>query len=205
MVVFLCIKQLLFPSLKCLPKWRQQLVKNGGIFLSKNSKFCIVRTMRFPSNFTSMWSKYFSSNVWEILDFQCQHQQWLYKIPDRKINFCSNLLLKLFPATVANADIGSLKSLHTFLKMLYHILMKFEPNCNIPNYTKVLSFLIKNRFFKTIFDKAMTPLWKTFLQLKQLFNAKLLIFRLPSFSGPKSTVVRHCNQVKKCSRHGRPD
>ena len=30
--------------------------------------------------------------------------------------FAANLPLKLFRATVANADIGSLKSLHTFLK-----------------------------------------------------------------------------------------
>ena len=38
-----------------------------------------------------------------------------------------NLLLKLFRATVANADIGSLKSLHTFLaKYLYYMLVKFE-------------------------------------------------------------------------------
>ena len=42
-----------------------------------------------------------------------------------------------------------------------------------------------------IFDKALMPFWKTFLWLKQLFNAKLLISRLPSFSVPKITVVRH--------------
>ena len=43
--------------------------------------------------------------------------------------FAVNLPLKLFPATVANADIGSLKSLHTFLKTcLYHMLVKFEQN-----------------------------------------------------------------------------
>ena len=34
-------------------------------------------------------------------------------MPDRKINFCSKL--KLFRATIANADIESLKSLDTFL------------------------------------------------------------------------------------------
>ena len=40
-----------------------------------------------------------------------------------------NLPLKLFPATVANADIRSPKSLHTFLKeCLYHMLLKFEQN-----------------------------------------------------------------------------
>ena len=33
----------------------------------------------------------------------------------------------------------------------------------------------KKRSFKTIFNKALIPFWKTFLYLKQLFNAKLLI------------------------------
>ena len=43
-------------------------------------------------------------------------------MPDRKINFAVNSSLKLFRATVAVADIGSLKSLHTFLeKCLYHM------------------------------------------------------------------------------------
>ena len=35
------------------------------------------------------------------------------KYPIGKSIFAVNLPLKLFPATVANADIGSLKSLHT--------------------------------------------------------------------------------------------
>ena len=48
----------------------------------------------------------------ETLDFQCPHQQWLHKMPDRKI--CA-LPLKFLRATIANADIGSLKSLNTVL------------------------------------------------------------------------------------------
>ena len=51
------------------------------------------------------------------------------KYPIGKSIFAVNLPLKLFPATVANADIGSLKPLHTFLKKcLYHMLVKFEQN-----------------------------------------------------------------------------
>ena len=38
------------------------------------------------------------------------------KYPIEKSIFAANLPLKLFPATVANANIGSLKSLHTFLQ-----------------------------------------------------------------------------------------
>ena len=33
----------------------------------------------------------------------------------------------------------------------------------------------KMGFFFTIFDKTLPPFWKTFLYLKLLFNAKLLI------------------------------
>ena len=51
------------------------------------------------------------------------------KCPIGKSIFAVNLPLKLFCATVAKTDIGSLKSLHTFLKnCLYHMLVKFEQN-----------------------------------------------------------------------------
>ena len=61
-----------------------------------------------------------------------------------------------------------------------------------PNYIKFCElFDKKTGFFKTIFDKALAPFWKTFLQLEQFLNAKLLISRLPSSSVPKITVVGH--------------
>ena len=51
------------------------------------------------------------------------------KYPIGNSVFAVNLPLKLFHATIANADIGSLKSLHTFLtKCLYHMLVKCEQN-----------------------------------------------------------------------------
>ena len=46
------------------PKWYQCFVKMVNNFWSKSSKFCILWTIRFCSNFTSMWSKYLSNNVW---------------------------------------------------------------------------------------------------------------------------------------------
>ena len=51
------------------------------------------------------------------------------KYPIRKSIFALNLPLKLFPATGANAEIESLKFLHTFFKTcLYHMLVEFEQN-----------------------------------------------------------------------------
>ena len=72
--------------------------------------------------------------------------------------FVVNLPLKLFPATVANADIGSLKSLHTlFDKYLDHMLVKFEQNPMVQTTWNFELFDKKPGFLKTIFDKALTP------------------------------------------------
>ena len=73
------------------------------------------------------------------------------KCPIGKSFFCSKfavkLVLKLVRATVANADIGSLKFLHTFLtKCLYHILVKFEQN-RMVHLHEILSFFDKDPGF----------------------------------------------------------
>ena len=90
------------------------------------------------------------------------------KHPIGKSIFAINLPFKLFPATVANADIESLKSLHTlFDKYLDHMLVKFEQNCMIQTTRNFELFdkkkKKKNGIIKTIFDKALTQFWKTFL------------------------------------------
>ena len=68
------------------------------------------------------------------------------------------------------------------------MLVDFEQNRMVQT---TRNFELFDKKWLTIFDKALTPFWKTFLYLKQLFNAKLLISRLPSFSVSKITVVRH--------------
>ena len=91
-------------------------------------------------------------------------------MPDRKFNFCTKFAIKTL------ADIGSLKSLHTFLKKcLYHRPMpvKFEQNRMVQTTRNFELFDKKPVFFITIFDKELTPFWKTFLQLKLFSNAKL--------------------------------
>ena len=74
-------------------------------------------------------------------------------MPDRKIIFCSKFAVKIFRATIANADIGSLKSLHTFFKQcLYHMLVKFEQNLMIQTTRNFELFdKKKNGFVITIF------------------------------------------------------
>ena len=68
------------------------------------------------------------------------------------------------------------------------MLVDFEQNRMVQT---TRNFELFDKKWLTIFDKALTPFWKMFLYLKQLFNAKLLISRLPSFSVSKITVVRH--------------
>ena len=92
----------------------------------------------------------------------------------------ANLLQKLifrldilFYVTFSDTDIGSLKSLHTlFDKYLDHMLVKFEQNRMVGTIQK---FELFDKTWLTIFDKVLTPFWKTFLWVKQLFDAKLLV------------------------------
>ena len=74
------------------------------------------------------------------------------KYPIGKSIFAVNLQLKHFPATIANADIGSLKSLHTlFDKYLDHLLVKFEQNCMVQTKQNFEISDKKAGFFKTIY------------------------------------------------------
>ena len=109
-------------------------------------------------------------------------------------SFKANLLGKkksdrIFYITITDADIGSLKSLHTlFVKYLEHILVKFEQNRMVRNKQNLELF---GKKWLTLFGKVLMPFWKTFLRRKQLFNANVLIERLSSFTVPKIIVVRH--------------
>ena len=76
--------------------------------------------------------------------------------------------------------------------MLCHKLAKFELELKSdnPNKMKYSAFGLKKKASSIFFYKASTPFWKLVLTLKQLFNAKIVINRLPSFTVPKFTVIR---------------
>ena len=62
--------------------------------------------------------------------------------------FAVNVPFKLFPAIDANADIRSLKSLHTlFNKYLDHKLVKFQQNCMVQTTRNFEPFDKKKRVF----------------------------------------------------------
>ena len=81
-----------------------------------------------------------------------------------KMIFATNIELKLFRVTVANANIGSLKSLCTLFDMsLDHMLVKFKQNRMVENTQNFELFNRKPGLFKVIFDKDLTPSCKMFL------------------------------------------
>ena len=59
------------------------------------------------------------------------------------------------------------------------------------------NFELSDKKASTIFDKVSTPFWNMFLLLKEMFDAKGLIKRLPSFSVPKITVIRQVKPILK--------
>ena len=126
-------------------------------------------------------------------------------MPDQKINFCSKFAYKF---SVLLLQMLTLEVLSLSIHYLMHTWTTCWPNLNQivgSKMFRIFSFLTKTKFLKTIFDIDFMPFCKMFLQLKQLLNGTLLIFRLSSFSVPKIMVVRHVNQVKSASKHWRLD
>ena len=93
---------------------------------------CRVRTDDFVQ--ISPVCRHLSNNVRRDFKFPMAISVIVTKILIRKINLTVILPLKLSPAIVAFADIGSLKSLHVFLKLL---LIRFLKKKSYgPNKTK---------------------------------------------------------------------
>ena len=80
--------------------------------------------------------------------------------------YCKNWFSdRVFYITIADADIESQTSLHTlFDKYLDHMLVKIEQNRTVRT---VQNFDLFDKKWLTIFEKVLTPFWKTFLWLKQ--------------------------------------
>ena len=94
--------------------------------------------------------------------------------------YCKNWFSdREFYVTITEADLGSLKFLHTlFGKYLNHMLVKFEQKFIVRN---IHNFKLFGKKRLSIFEKVLTPSWKTFLWHKWLFDAKVLIESLLLF------------------------
>ena len=78
--------------------------------------------------FTRIWYKHFSKNVWRDLRLQMSALPTAVgKRIDSKFTIRIDFFDRVFYIIIADADIGSLKSLHTlFDKYLEHMLVEFE-------------------------------------------------------------------------------
>ena len=130
---------------------------------------------------------------------------WLYDFVQILL-VCGTILkefMERLPMSALAAVAG--KSLHIlFYKYLDHVLVKIEQNRMVRT---IQIFELFDQKWLTIFYKVLTPFWKTFLWLKQLFDAKLInsktiIFKCSENYGRPSPTR---NQVKCCIKHGRPN
>ena len=115
--------------------------------------------------------------------------------------------LNLFRVTVANASIWSLKSLyiHSF-KNFCICWWNFKQIV----WSKLQQFWAfwqkKYGFYNHFWQSVNAILEDVSVAEKKKFDAKLLIWRLLSFSVLKVMVFRQpYNQVKSCAKHGRPN
>ena len=154
------------------------------------------------------------NNDWQPLLFEsgkCENSFVDYKINYEKLCY---LLRKIWTDPLLK-------------RCLYNMLMKFEQNRMVQNYTKFWAFWPKKKKKKTVFKSFLTKRvrhferrfcrilsfltkkkkkngflslfltkrWRhferRFCSWKKMFNAKLLIWRLQSFSVPKITVLRY--------------
>ena len=180
------------------------------IFCQKAQNYVLFAQYDFAQISTACGLKHLAIMYWETFDTDVSISSYNIKYPIGKSIFAVNLPSELFRVTVANADIGSIKSLHTLIWKL------FVPHANKiwtksygPNYTKFWAFWQKKKtkqnktktktnknknkntgFFKTIFDKQLTPCWKTFMWLKQLFSFQTTSFQCFKNYGSLTRVTR---------------
>ena len=113
---------------------------------------------------------------------------WLYDFV--QILLVRGTILKEFMERLPMSALAAVagKSLHIlFYKYLDHVLVKIEQNRMVRN---IQIFKLFDKKWLTIFYKVLTPFWKTFLWLKQLFDAKLI---------NSKTIIFKCSE-----NYGRP-
>ena len=135
------------------------VIKNG--FLSKSSKFHVVCDHTILFKFTSIWYKHFLKNVWRdfrlLISALATEAQ---KSFNGKFTAKTDFLIGHFYVTIADTDIGSLKSFHTlFDKYLDHMLVKFEQNRMVRTIGGPKKFVLFDKKWLTTFDKVLTPFW----------------------------------------------
>ena len=122
-------------------------------FLSKSSRFCLVRIIRKCSNFASLWHKHLLRN-YNISDCRCQHLQRQHEIPYRNINF-SHLILRsssiMFPLLLITVEVKNTicNSLITMFTTSWRNLIKIGWS-ELQNFEFFFFFFLKPFYMLTI-------------------------------------------------------
>ena len=138
---------------KLLVKKQKQKQKKKNSFLSKTSKFRVLRTIQFCSNFTSMWSKCLSNDVWS--DFWLPMSA-LATVAGKSFN--GTLTAKMsFRSSILYYHCWcwhwkSKVSPNIIWKVYRHMLVKFDQNRYGPNNTIFWAFWQKmvNHFWQSV-------------------------------------------------------
>ena len=108
----------------------QKWFKKNVVFLSKSSTFRVVWTIQLCSNFTGMWYKHFSRNVWR--DFRLSMSA-LASVARKSFNgkFTAKIGFPIghfmLPLLMLKLEVLSL-SIQLFDKYLDHMLVEYEQN-----------------------------------------------------------------------------
>ena len=170
------------------PKWTQGFVKiflQCPAFCQKAQNFghmilFILTSSRYKQFLRNVWRDFINVGISKGSTESVLTASFIVKIDFQFF----------FNVTIANANrLWKSKYLHILVDRYFvHLLVKCEQN-------HIMVWSIQNlelfdQKWLTILGKVLTSFWKTFLWLKQLLDAKLLIQSFSSFSIPKITVVR---------------
>ena len=169
------------------------LSKIVDAFLSKSSKFYLVRSIRKCSNFASLWHKHLLRNYkWHFRLPMSAFATAIWNTLSKHQLFTLNFAFQLFHVSIAIDNCRSQKYHLQFLNSnVYHKLAKFDQNRMIRVYTKFWAFLQKAVSHVNHSDISLAPFWKRFLRVKQFHDTKGFNTRLPSFVIPKIMVIWH--------------
>ena len=179
------------------------MVIKKPVFLSKSSKFHVVWTIWFCSNFTSIWYKLFLRNVWS--DFRLPMSALATVAPKSfdgkftaKFIFQSGILCYHCWYWHWKSKVSS-----------YIIWQVYGPHAGEiwtksygPNHTKLCAFWQK---WLTIFNKVLSHFGRRFCDWN---NCLMLKYQFKDYYLSVFQKLRHPdmhNQVKSCTKHGRPD
>ena len=167
--------------------------KKVDAFLSKSSKFYLVRIILKCSNFASLWHKHLLRNYkWHFRLPMSAFATAIWNTLSKHQLFTLNFVFQLFHVSIAIDNCRSQNTICTSLITMFTTSWRNLIKIGWSELYKILSFFLQKAVSHVNHsDISLAPFWKRFLQVKQFHDAKGFNTRLPSFVIPKITVVWH--------------